>query len=159
MDKVLITVLLVVAGLLASSIVVNTVLPSVQRAGGDVVAVSARVSERIRSDVRIVETAAAPNTAQVQVWAKNVGAVTIANPDRLDVFFGEVGAFQRIPPCAQTGGQPACWEVAIENDTEWAPYATARITIYTAAPLQMGRDYVVTLVLPTGVVASTVFSL
>jgi len=159
MDKVLITVLLVVASLLASSIVVNTVLPSVQRAGGDVAAMSARVSDRIRSDVRIVETAAVPDGTQVQVWAKNVGAVTIANPDRLDVFFGPVGGFQRIPPCAQTGGEPACWEAAIENDTKWAPYATARITIRTASPLQAGRDYVVTLVLPTGVIASTVFSL
>jgi archaellum component FlaF (FlaF/FlaG flagellin family) len=159
MDKVLITVLLVVASLLASSIVVNTVLPSVQRAGGDVAAVSARVSDRIRSDVRIVETAAVSGGTEVQIWAKNVGAVTIANPDRLDVFFGPVGDFQRIPPCAQTGGEPTCWEAAIENDTKWTPYATARITIRAASPLQAGNDYVVTVVLPTGVIASTVFSL
>ncbi len=159
MDKILITVLLVVAGILASSIVVNTVVPSVQRVGGDVIAMSSRMGDRLRSDIRIVEVSAGTDSSQVQVWIKNTGASTISNPERMDVFFGEVRSFSRLPPCVQTSGVPPCWELAIENDVQWAPYATARLTITLPSPLQGSRDYVITIVLPSGVVVSKVFPL
>ncbi|HXG41186.1 MAG TPA: hypothetical protein VNL95_00445 [Dehalococcoidia bacterium] len=158
MDKVLVTVLLVVAGIVSASIVANTVLPAVQRAGGDVVSVSGAVSDRIRTDARIIETAAAAGSQTVQVWVKNVGSITIANLERMDVFFGPVGNFQRVPPCAQTGNVPPCWEISIENDTRWSPYATARVDIELDAGLTTGQDYIVTVVLPNGVPISTTFS-
>mgnify|MGYP000436368309 CR=1 FL=1 len=158
MDKVLVTVLLVVAGIVSATIVVNTVVPAVQRSSGDVISISAAVSDRIRTDARIIETAAASGSTTVQVWIKNVGTVTIANPERLDVFFGPVGNFARVAPCSQTGNTPPCWELAIENDTQWAPFATARLTIELDAALSGGQDYIVTVVLPSGVPVSTTFS-
>jgi len=158
MDKVLVTVLLVVAGIVSAAIVANAVLPAVQRAGGDVISVSDAVSDRIRTDARIIETAAAAASTTVQVWVKNVGSVTIANLERMDVFFGPVGSFERVPPCAQTGNVAPCWDIAIENDTRWSPYATARVEIELDAGLTSGQDYIVTIVLPNGVPISTTFS-
>jgi hypothetical protein len=159
MDKVLVTVLLVVAGIVSATIVVNTVMPALQRTGGDVISVSSAVSDRIRTDARIIEIAAAAGSSSVRVWIKNVGTATIANLERLDVFFGPVGDFDRIAACSQTGNTPPCWRLAIENDTQWAPFATARLTIELASPLSSGQDYVVTVVLPHGVAISQTFSL
>lgn len=158
MDKVLVTVLLAMAGLVSATIVVNTVVPAVQRAGGDVISISSAVSDRIRTDARIIEIAAEAGSTTVQVWVKNVGSATIPNPERMDVFFGPVGNFARIAPCSQTGNTPPCWQLAIENDTEWAPFATARLTIELASGLSSGQDYIVTVVLPSGLPISTTFS-
>ncbi len=159
MDKVLVTVLLVVAGIVSASIVVNTVVPAAQRVGGDVMSISSAVSDRIRTDARIIETAAVAGSSTVQVWIKNVGTATVPNPERMDVFFGPMGKFARIAPCSQTGNTPPCWSLAIENDTRWAPFATARLTIELSSALDSGYDYIVTVVLPSGLPISNTFSL
>ncbi len=165
MDKVLVTLLLLVASAVASSIVVGTVMPAVHRAGSDIIGVGSEVSSRIRTDVRIIEVASSAGSDTVKVWVKNVGSVKIGNVDRTDVFFGEVGAFQRITydpssNCSDPALRTApCWQYALENDTEWSPFATVRLTIYLTAGLQAGKDYTVKLVLPSGLSVETVFSL
>ena len=167
MDKVITSMLLIIAAVVATVVVVNAVLPSIQRTGNDIVAASDVVGSRIRSDVKIVETSGVDGDDFVQIWAKNVGASNIASLDKIDVFFGESDGFERIaydeePTCPNPSPPPRtapCWQFQLENDTQWAPFATLRITVYLDYTLQTGVEYVSKIVLPNGIIASSVFTL
>jgi flagellar protein FlaG len=167
MDKVITSMLLLIAAIVATVVVINSVLPSIQRTSSDIVAASDVVGTRLRSDVRIIETAGVDGSDTVQLWAKNVGAAEIPSLEKIDVFFGEAGNFERIPydadptcpnPVPPPRTEP-CWQYELENDTEWEPYATLRITIYLNYDLAAGTDYVSTIVLPNGVTAGKTFTL
>lgn len=167
MDKVITSMLLIIAAIVATVVVVNAVLPSVQRTSSDIAAASDVVGRRLRSDVRIVETAGVVGEDFVQIWAKNVGASNIPSLEKIDVFFGETTDFERIgydeeDTCPNPSPPPRsenCWQYVLENDTEWAPFATLRITVYLTYNLETGKDYVSTIVLPNGLIASKVFTL
>jgi len=116
---------------------------------------------------KIIETSGVAGDDFVQVWAKNVGASNIPSLTKIDVFFGETDGFERIAydpeaTCPNPSPPPRtenCWQFALENDTEWTPYATLRITVYLTYDLEAGTDYVSTIVLPNGLSASRVFTL
>jgi hypothetical protein len=166
-DKVITSMLLIIAAIVATVVVVNAVLPSIQRTSSDIATASDVVGARLRSDVRIVETAGVVGEDFVQIWAKNVGASNIPSLEKIDVFFGETTDFERIgydaeDTCPNPSPPPRsenCWQYALENDTEWAPSATLRITVYLTYDLETGKDYVSTIVLPNGLIASKVFTL
>src|SRR4030065_938516 len=88
--------LLIIAAVVATVVVVNAVLPSIQRPTSDIVAASDVLGRRLRSDVKIIETSGVAGDDFVQIWAKNVGASAIPSLTKLDVFFGESDAFERI---------------------------------------------------------------
>ncbi len=167
MDKVITSMLLIIAAIVATVVVINSVLPSIQRTSSDIVAASDVVGTRIRSDVKIIEASGMDGSDTVQIWAKNVGAAQIPSLDKIDVFFGPVGNFERIsydasPTCPNPDPPPRtspCWQYTLENDTKWSPSATLRITIYLDYNLAAGTDYISTIVLPNGVTASRTFSL
>jgi hypothetical protein len=167
MDKVITSMLLIIAAIVATVVVINAVLPSIQRTSSDIATASDVVGARLRSDVRIVETAGVVGEDFVQIWAKNVGASNIPSLEKIDVFFGETTDFERIgydeeDTCPNPSPPPRsenCWQYALENDTEWAPFATLRITVYLTYDLETGKDYVSTIVLPNGIIASKVFTL
>ena len=167
MDKVITSMLLIIAAVVATVVVVNSVLPSIQRTSSDIVAASDVLGRRLRSDVKIIETSGVAGEDFVQIWAKNVGASSIPSLDKIDVFFGETDSFERVtydvePTCPDPSPPPRtenCWQYALENDTEWTPYTTLRITIYLTYDLQTGTEYVSTIVLPSGLSATKVFTL
>ena len=167
MDKVITSMLLIIAAIVATVVVINAVLPSIQRTSSDIAAASDIVGRRLRSDVRIVETAGVVGEDFVQIWAKNVGASNIPALEKIDVFFGETTDFERIgydaeDTCPNPSPPPRtenCWQYVLENDTKWAPFATLRITVYLTYNLETGKDYVSTIVLPNGIIASKVFTL
>jgi hypothetical protein len=166
-DKVITSMLLIIAAVVATVVVVNSVLPSIQRTSSDIVAASDVLGRRLRSDVKIVETSGVAGDDFVQIWVKNVGASEIPSLTKLDVFFGESDGFERITfdaddTCPNPSPPPRtqnCWQYALENDTKWTPYSTLRITIYLTYDLQAGTEYVSTIVLPSGLSASKVFTL
>jgi hypothetical protein len=166
-DKVITSMLLIIAAVVATVVVVNSVLPSIQRTSSDIVAASDVLGRRLRSDVKIIETSGVVGDDFVQVWAKNVGASNIPTLDKIDVFFGETDDFERITydaedTCPNPSPPPRtenCWQYALENDTEWTPYSTLRITIYLTYDLAADTEYVSTIVLPNGLSASKVFTL
>ena len=167
MDKVITSMLLIISAVVATVVVVNSVLPAIQRTSSDIVAASDVLGRRLRSDVKIIETSGVAGDDFVQIWAKNVGASDIPSLDKIDVFFGEANGFERItydaePTCPNPSPPPRtenCWQYSVENDTEWTPYSTLRITVYLTYDLQAGTEYVSTIVLPNGLSASRVFTL
>jgi len=166
-DKVITSMLLIISAVVATVVVVNSVLPAIQRTSSDIVAASDVLGRRLRSDVKIIETSGVAGDDFVQVWVKNVGASEIPSLTKIDVFFGETDGFERIAydpeaTCPDPSPPPRtenCWQFALENDTEWTPYATLRITVYLTNDLEAGTEYVSTIVLPNGLSASRVFTL
>ena len=167
MDKVITTMLLIMAAVVATVVVVNSVLPSIQRTSSDIATASDVVGTRLRSDVKIIEATGIAGQDTVKIWAKNVGAADIPSLDKIDVFFGPTGNFQRITydpasTCPNPSPPPrtqSCWQYTLENDTKWAPFATLRITVYLTYNLQAGTEYISTIVLPNGLSAGKTFKL
>ncbi len=167
MDKVITTMLLIIASVVATVVVINSVLPSIQRTSSDIVAANNVVGNRLRSDFKIIEISGIAGNDYIEIWAKNVGAADIPQLEKLDIFFGETGDFERItydedPTCPTPAPPPRtanCWQYTLENDTEWAPYATVRITVYLTYDLAVSTEYVTKIVLPNGISASRLFTL
>lgn len=166
MEKVITSMLLMIAAIVASVVVINSVMPSVQRTSADISAASDVVGNRLRTDVRIIEATGAPDTDEVYVWVKNTGASNIPQIDKTDVFFGETNNFERIgydelPTCPTPAVPPRtqpCWQYGIENAVKWTPTATIRITIYLDYDLVANTEYIAKIVLPNGVTANRTFS-
>jgi hypothetical protein len=158
--------LLMIAAIVSMVVVINAILPSVQRTSSDIVAASDVVGNRLRSDVKIIEAAGVTGNDRVSIWAKNVGAADIAQIDKIDVFFGPSDDFERVPyddtpDCVVPPDPPRtdpCWQYQLENATEWSPYATVRLSLYLDYDLVVGTEYVITIVLPNGISATKTFS-
>ncbi len=89
---------------------------------------------------------------------KNIGASTIAPVNRMDVFFGPSGNFQRVP-YGGAGCTAPCWEYTIENATNFEPTATLAIVIHNSGNLSAGQTYYVKIVTPNGIDDSKFFTI
>ena len=144
MDKVVVTVLLLIAGVVCSLVVFNSVYPAINHGASAITSMSANLDDRIQSQIEVIETGSSGN--EVYVWVKNVGASEIGAIDQSDVFFGVTGSADRIP---YEEGTPR-WDYTIENGTDWIPTATVKITItLTSSPSSGG--YYIKIVLPNGI--------
>ncbi len=152
MDKVIVTVLLLIAGVICSLVVFNSVYPAINHGASAISSMSANLDDRIQSQIEVIETGTSGN--EVYVWVKNVGASKIGAVDKSDVFFGLTGSADRIP---YGSGTPR-WEYTIENDTEWLPTATIKITITLTGSPSSG-SYYVKVVLPNGIIDQYRFSI
>ena len=142
----MVTVLLIIAGVVCTVAVFNAVYPAIGYSSGAVVTITGKISDRIKSQIEIVEAVA--QSADVLVWVKNVGAAQIGGIEQSDVFFGKQGDLSRIP-CGEAGSPKPYWDYMIENDTEWMPTATLKITIHLTEP--PSGTYFVKMVTPNGV--------
>jgi flagellar protein FlaG len=127
MDKVMVTILLIIAGMVCTVVVINTVYPAITGSSGAIAEASSKIDDRIRSQIKIIEIAHQDN--DVYVWVKNVGSSRIVGVDKGDVFFGLEGNFARIP-YGGSGSPKPYWDYSVENSTEWGPTATIKITIH-----------------------------
>lgn len=166
MDKVITTMLLLIAGVIATVVAINAILPAVQRAGSDITAASDVAGNRIRSDVRIIEISGVDTDDFAQVWAKNTGASRIYAVPKSSVFFGPVDNFGYVPydetsECPTPALPPRtvdCWQYVIEDDAKWTISSTVRITVYLSYDLASGTEYVMKIVLANGISATTTFT-
>ncbi len=151
MDKVMVTVLLLIAGVVCSMVLLNAVYPAITGSSGAIVDAASKIDDRIRSNISIIQISDSGNV--VYIWIKNVGASSIGGVSSSDIFFGPQGNFAHIP----YGGSTApYWEYVIENDTRWGPSATLKITIhYTTTP---SGEYYFKAVIPNGISAEDYYS-
>ena len=156
MDKIIVTVMLIIAGLTASFAVFNSVYPAVQRSGQSMSTAADAISDRITSRIEIIQVSAADTS--VDAWVKNVGSSRIIAIEDSDIFLGADGETSTIP--FGDGASPLpYWSYQLEgNNTQWEQAVTNRITIHLAESLQPGV-YSFKLVLPNGIFDETSFSL
>ena len=171
MDKAIITVLLIIAGIVCVAFIFNSVYPAITRGAGAVVSMADSMDDRIRSQVNIIHAVSEFDPKAVGnwrdtnnnmafdifAWAKNVGTTCILAPRRSDVFFGRVGGFRRIPHVDHAGGVRPFWQYTIEDGgTEWGLATTLKVTIvyadnWIASGLLTGVIYQVKIILPNGI--------
>ncbi|MFZ5917729.1 MAG: hypothetical protein ACOYZ7_12390 [Chloroflexota bacterium] len=155
MDKTIITAFLIIAGVVTAIMLFNVVYPAAIQGGDALLSMQRRIDERMKSQVEIVHAARSGDYTDVAlVWVKNVGALSIRPPEQCDVFFGPEGDFARIP---YTSGD-SHWDYLLENDTEWRPTATLKITIDLDYNLVDGEQYFVKVITPNGIADEYYFS-
>lgn len=149
--------MLTIAAIVAIVAVVNAVLPSVSRTSGALISASNVVEDRISSQIEIVHATGQDADPDADVWVKNTGSSTIGAVDRVDVFFGPEGNFQRIAQ-GDPGCTAPCWEYDIENASSWEPTATLHIIVHADADLASGTTYYVKVVTPNGITNAKFFT-
>ena len=168
--------MLTIAGVLSAAAVFNAVYPAVTRSSGAVLAASARVDDRLKTDVEIIHSVGELDSGgsfqdtngngkfDFLVWLKNVGDTTIDAVAQSDLFLGKTGDFTRIPHESDVESTVfPRWSFSLENsETEWVPKATLRITVTydsppDATPAQ--GTYDVKLIVPNGISDEGFFSI
>ena len=163
--------MLTIAGVAATGAILNAVFPLVSRSASAVVTASASVDDRLKSDIAIVHAVGELDSGgsfddtngnglfDIFLWVKNVGDTRILSISNTDLFLGPKGNFTRIPHETQVeeGVYPR-WNSSIENDTEWGPKATIKVTI-TYGSTQVQATYDAKVVIPNGVSDEFFFSL
>lgn len=170
MEKPIVTVFMVIVSVIVSVMVYNAVYPAAVQSSASLRNMRVRMDDRIQSQVTIVHAAGeldkngvwqdtnGDGQFSVFVWSKNIGSARISAIDQLDLFFGPDGNFTRIAHMdGQSSGSPT-WKWEIENDSNWNPTATLKITINSSSPLPSGR-YFIKIVLPNGLSTDYFFSL
>ncbi|MCL4395095.1 MAG: flagellin [Chloroflexi bacterium] len=151
MDKVVVTAMLLIAGVVSSVFAFKSIFPVVAQSSDAMTSMERRMNEQLQTQIQIVH--AVQTGSNIEVWVKNVGSLRVGGLESADLFFGPEGNFARIP---YSTGTPN-WQYVVENATDWNPSATIRITIFGYTPLNSGR-YFVKLVLPSGVSDEYFFS-
>ena len=149
--------MLTIAAIVSVIAVSNAVLPSVGRTTGALVSTSSAVQDRIASQIQIINATGQNATPTANVWVKNVGTSTINPINRMDVFFGPTGNFQRIP-YGGAGCTAPCWEYTIQNSTAFDATATLLIVVHYGTNLASGQTYYVKVVTPNGISDSAYFT-
>jgi len=152
-DKVMVTLLLIIGGVVCCMVVVNAIFPAITESTGAIADATGKIDDRIRSKIQIIEVS--DSSSEVYAWIKNVGASRILGVDKSDVFFGPEGNFARIPYSA-AATTPPYWNYTVENGTEWGPTATIKVTIYLAS--SPSGSYYFKFVLPNGIADQDIYS-
>ncbi|MBI5671463.1 MAG: hypothetical protein HZC41_26015 [Chloroflexi bacterium] len=162
MDKTITTALLIVVSMVMALMLFNVAYPAVIEGGDAIASMANRADQRMKSQIVIIHAAGELDSSgwwqdtngngdfDVFVWVKNVGAARIIGLERMDVFFGAEGNFTRIPHQSTAGGSYPYWTAQVENEADWNPTATLKITIHYQLALSSGR-YFTKVIIPSGV--------
>jgi archaellum component FlaG (FlaF/FlaG flagellin family) len=171
MDKVLSTILLMVAAVVCVTLVINAVYPAITSSSGALGSASARMNERMRSQIEIIHASGELDENEnwqdtnsngyfdVFVWVKNVGSETVDDIPRCDVFLSGNGtAWAWIPNAKYAGDEYPRWDYVVENGSTWSTATTARIEISYESALASG-EYRIKVLIPNGVSDDYYFSM
>jgi hypothetical protein len=161
MEKTIVTAFMVIISVIVSVMVYNTVYPAAVEGSSSLRNMRARMDDRIQSQITIVHAVGeldqngswqdtnGDGDFNAFIWSKNIGSARVSAINQVDLFFGPEGNFNRIAHRDETGGAYPYWEWDVENDENWNPTATLKITIHYNSPLPSAR-YFVKMVLPNG---------
>jgi archaellum component FlaG (FlaF/FlaG flagellin family) len=152
-DKVIVTVLLIIGGVVAAFAVLNGTLPAIQRSSSAMSTATSQVNDQIISQIEIINTST--NGTAVGVWVKNVGTSVIRNVENCDVFLTDGNNVDLLPYGGESATLPY-WNYALTgNSAEWRPTVTNEITLHLAT-LSSG-PHQVKIVIPNGIFDQSTF--
>ena len=169
MDKVIASVLLIIAAVVTSVVVVNAVYPAVTQGAGSLTSATNRMSNRLESQVAIIQATGELNSSHVWVdtnsdgdfdiylWVKNVGTPRIDAISESDLFLGPVGNCVRGPYTDYAGGVKPYWTYGIENGTDWSQGDTIKVTVHYSSSQATGT-YWSKFLIPNGISDELTFS-
>ncbi len=153
MDKVIVTVLLIIGGIVAAFAIVNGTIPAMQRSSSAISAASEQVNDQIKSQIEIINVSS--NESSIQVWVKNVGISVINNIENCDVFLTSGSNIDRLTYDGASIQLP-CWSYSLTgNNTVWGPSVTNKIILH---PIAISNGpWKVKIVIPNGISAQSTF--
>jgi hypothetical protein len=154
-DKVIVTVILIIGGVVAAFAVFNGVYPAVERSSESISSAADAVNDRIVSRIEIIQ--AGENGGDVDVWVKNVGSSRIDGIENSDIFLGPDGNIARIPFGDGSSTLPYWSYQLAGGNTQWGQATTNMVTIHLDNPLASGT-YLLKMVIPNGIFDEAVFS-
>lgn len=153
MDKAIVTVMLIIAGIVASLAVFNGIYPAITQSSGAINDASSKISDQIESRISVIQVNGSGTL--VEAWVKNVGTVSILDIGSSDIFLSPEDSYTRVP---YGGSVTPYWDYQIEGGgSTWGQAVTVKISIYLAAPLETGI-YTFKMVIPNGISDETSFS-
>ncbi len=154
MDKVIVTVLLIIGGVVAAFAIMNGVYPAIERSSNAINTATDKVNDQIKSQIEIINISSVDSS--VYVWIKNTGASNIGSIENSDVFLTEGVNIENIGYSSDSAPQPY-WNYQLTGDhTLWGPTVTNEIMIHLAAPLAAG-SYQVKFIIPNGIADQATF--
>ena len=162
MEKVLSTVLLVVASIVTVVMVINAVYPAVGMSTSSLSSASAKAADKVKSQINIIHATGELNSNgtwqdtnsdgkfNIFIWVKNTGTVTIEDMKSGDVFIGSAGNWERIANVEYAQGSLPNWDYVIENGSQWGQANTIEITLSYTSPLPPG-EYRIKVIIPNGI--------
>ncbi len=173
MDKALSTILMVIAAVVCVVLILNAVFPAISSSSGAMSSASARMSERIKSDIEIIHAAGEYDDSgtwqdtnsdtefDIFVWVKNIGTETVRDIEGCDIFIGgNETLWAWVPHTNYAGGSYPQWEYSIENGTVWKKATTVKVEVsYQAAGRPSVGEYNVKVMIPNGVADEYYFSM
>jgi len=162
-------ILLMLGGLIAATLLVAIVYPSIGKTGNAIASERAGASIESLQQIRVVNAFSeldgtgswqdvdSDTYFDAQGWVKNTGSLTIGDIDEMDVFLGDAGTSERIPNSIDAGATYPQWTYTVEQGGEWVVGATLRITVHYTSALTAG-EHVLRVVTSDGTEASGTFA-
>lgn len=145
--------LLIVAGIVAASILAGAVISKIGVFDSTFTVSSNNQKNILLTKIKVIY-ATNSETDKADIWVKNIGAAPITNPETTDVFFGEIGQVQRIPYDAAT---TPTWNFT-EPINSWNKQETVEIEIFNDVNFA-SNTYSITIITPNGVEDEHVFAI
>ena len=170
MDKVLSTILLIIASLVCVVLAINVIYPATSISSSALSSISVQMGDRIKSQTAIVHATGEldqdgvwqdtnlDGDFDIFIWVKNIGATTVDNAENSDLFIGSDGDSSRILHEDWAGEATESWNYTIENGVEWGQETTMLIEVSYDTPLSSG-DYSIKLIIPNGISDEYYFSM
>lgn len=156
------TAIFLITAVVAAAVLVNAFFPVIYTATDTFTKSSHTADDRLRTDIKIVNTFADSGTGTAKIWIKNVGSVRIADNsiENSDVFIGIPGNFEivSLDPSGPDGND---WNYEIVGDTNeyWDGGETLRIDIESdLIPAGSGDVVYFHIVLPNGITRTQEFT-
>ena len=156
MDKVIVTALLVIAGVTAAALVVTTLTPIVGKSSRSVVESQKDMSLRIQTDITVIQVHS--NTATTtKAWVKSVGNSNVDFIEQSDLFITSVDRSLFIP-LTNGSGIDNNWKT--DKTGSWTKGETVEfeMTLNNANPLVKGTTYVFSFSTPNGIASEYEFT-
>ena len=152
MDKVIVTALLVVAGVTAAGVAVATLTPVMTKSSSAVVDKSKDTSEKIGTDVKIIMVHPnATDNDKIQAFVKNVGSVNIIPISESNLYVENAdGSTFYAPPYNVAGGDNT-WQFTPATPLYLGPGETITIDVDLPADLIATNSYVFTYITPNAI--------
>jgi archaellum component FlaF (FlaF/FlaG flagellin family) len=161
LDKTITTALLIIAGIICSIFLFNSVYPMITRSSSAMTNMTDKINNRMQSQIEVIQATGSSSSNKVYIWAKNIGTSRVDAVEQSDLFLGPQGNSVRIAYFKNSDGSLSplpSWTYNIENGSEWGTGSTIKITVTFTENLSPGT-YTLKFVIPNGIQAEYYFSL
>ena len=157
MDKAIVTGLLIIASVVAATILVVTISPSIKAGSQSVSGASISMAERIETEITIITAEPDRSGQKIDIWLKNAGSSKIMPVSALDLILRSIDGRrgEYVPQGVASGNG---WVAVPASHQVWHRGETLRIQVSLADALSLGKHRL-SATTPNGVSADMTFEM